>query len=89
MNNPPKFLEEVQTFNGNEIDQWILDQCKPIIEQSWFNLATMKGKSVAAAYLCSWVVNIITYNRIYKKVKPLMDSAAESEQTAKDAEASL
>lgn len=49
----------------------------------------MKGKSVAAAYLCSWVVNIITYNSIYKKVKPLMDSAQAAEQEAKDAEAAL
>jgi dynein heavy chain len=35
----------------------------------------MKGKSVAAAYLCSWIVNIVTYNTIFKKVKPLKDAA--------------
>jgi dynein heavy chain len=42
----------------------------------------MKGKSVAAAYLCSWIVNIVTYNTIYKKVKPLSDAAEEAQATA-------
>jgi len=35
----------------------------------------MKGKSVAAAFLCSWIVNIVGYNAIFKKVKPLKDTA--------------
>ena len=35
----------------------------------------MKGKSTAAAYLCSWIVNIVRFNSIFKKVKPLKDSA--------------
>jgi len=38
----------------------------------------MKGKSIAAAYLCGWIVNIIIYNTIYKKVKPLKDKAQEA-----------
>jgi dynein heavy chain len=42
----------------------------------------MKGKSVAAAYLCSWIVNIVTYNTIYKKVKPLKDAADLAQATA-------
>ena len=25
MNNPQKFIEEIQAFDGNNIDQWILD----------------------------------------------------------------
>jgi dynein heavy chain len=35
----------------------------------------MKGKSLAAAFLCSWIVNIVNYNTIFKKVKPLKDTA--------------
>lgn len=89
MNNPPKFLEEIVAFDGNNIDPWILDQVKPVIDQPFFNFNTMKGKSVAAAYLASWVVNIVTYNTIYKKVKPLMESSEAAEAMAKEAEASL
>lgn len=31
----------------------------------------MKTQSEAAMYLCSWLTNIIEYNRIFKEVKPL------------------
>lgn len=37
---------------------------------------------MAAAYLCAYVVNIVRYNTIYKKVKPLKDSADEAEAFA-------
>ena len=42
----------------------------------------MKGKSEAASYLCAWVVNVVEYNRIYKKVKPLMERKASAELEA-------
>ncbi len=43
----------------------------------------MKGKSLAGAFLCKWAINIVGYNKIYKKVKPLMEAAEEAEQLAK------
>ena len=46
----------------------------------------MKGKSLAAAYLCKWINNIVIYNRIYKRVKPLMDTAEEAERLANEKE---
>jgi len=49
----------------------------------------MKGKSIAAAYLCKWINNIVIYNRIYKRVKPLMDTAEDAEKMAKDKENEL
>lgn len=33
----------------------------------------MIKKNLAAGKLCAWVINIITFNRIYKQVKPLQD----------------
>jgi len=33
----------------------------------------MLTKNYAAAYFCAWVINILTFNKIYKAVKPLMD----------------
>jgi len=33
-----------------------------------FTVDNMKSKSAAAANLCSWVISIYTYNRIYVKV---------------------
>ena len=49
----------------------------------------MKTKSQAAAYLCKWIINVVIYNRIYKKVKPLMDTAEEAERIANEKKAEL
>jgi dynein heavy chain len=43
-------------------------------EPQFFDVGVMVGKSKAAANLCRWVVNLITFNQIYVKVKPLMES---------------
>jgi len=49
----------------------------------------MKGKSLAAAYLCKWICNVVIYNTIYKKVKPLMDTAEAAEAIANEKKAEL
>jgi len=49
----------------------------------------MKGKSFAAAFLCSWIVNIVAYNTIFKKVKPLKDTADAAQATAEVKQAEL
>ena len=89
MNNPGKFIEEIQAFDGSNIDQWILDQLAPLLALDYFNFEVMKGKSIAAAYLCSWIVNIVKFNSIYKKVKPLKDSADAAEALANEKLAEL
>lgn len=62
---------------------------EPIISQPFFNFEVMKGKSLAAAYLANWVVNIVTYNNIYRKVKPLMDAFAQATESKTKAESAL
>lgn len=49
----------------------------------------MKGKSIAAAYLCKWIINVVIYNSIYKRVKPLMDTAEAAEAIANQKKAEL
>lgn len=78
MNNPARFIDEIKAYDANNIDEWILTDLKPIIDNPNFNEVSMRGKSIAASFLCAWVVNIIIYNGIYKKVKPLMDTLAEA-----------
>ena len=89
MNNPQKFIDEIRAFDGRDIDEGILAKIAPIKAQPFFNYDVMKGKSTAAAFLCLYVNNIITFNTIYKNVKPLMDSAEAAEKQKKEAEASL
>jgi len=83
MGNPAAFLTEVQAFNANEIDEWILTGLSPILNADGFNQKDMEKKSMAASYLCAWLVNIVMYNTIYKKVKPLMDASEAAEALAK------
>ena len=45
----------------------------------------MKGQNFAASKLCAWSTNIVTYNSIYKKVRPLQlakDKATEDLDSA-------
>lgn len=75
MGNPKKFIDDIVSFDGDNIDEWKLDALKPILAEPFFSFEVMKGKSIAAAYLCGWIVNIVIYNAIFKKVKPLKDAA--------------
>ena len=40
----------------------------------------MFSQSFAASKLCAWSVNIVTFNRIFKEVKPLQIAKAQSEE---------
>lgn len=48
---------------------------KPLMSQPFFTVENMKKKSQAAAFLCGYIINIINYNTIFLKVKPLKESA--------------
>ena len=89
MGNPKKFIEDIQAFDGDNIDDWKLTMLAPLLAEDWFNFDVMKGKSVAAAYLCSWIVNIVNYNTIFKKVKPLKDAAQAAQEMAEQKQAEL
>eukprot|EP00397_Hematodinium_sp_SG-2012_P000941 GEMP01000942.1.p1 GENE.GEMP01000942.1~~GEMP01000942.1.p1 ORF type:complete len:1804 (-),score=375.45 GEMP01000942.1:270-5681(-) len=88
-NNPAQFVDGILNFNANEIPKASLANVAPIITQPFFNFDTRKGKSQAVAYLTNWVVNIGGYNRIYKKVAPLMAKVKEATNTKETAEAAL
>jgi len=62
---------------------------KPIMAQEFFTKEIMMGKSQAAAFLCAWVINIVIYNTIFKKVKPLKDAADFAQNTAETKQAEL
>jgi dynein heavy chain len=62
MGNPKKFIDDIVAFDGDNIDDWKLHALEPILAEPFFNFETMKNKSIAAAYLCGWIVNIIIYN---------------------------
>lgn len=89
MNNPPQFIENVLSFDGEKIADDKLKHIQPVLDQDYFNFESMKRYSEAASFLCAWICNIINFNRIYKKVKPLQDAAAEANAIATEKKAEL
>lgn len=55
-------------FRGEDITEDEIKKLEPIVGDEGFTVENMKSKSAAAANLCSWVISIYTYNRIYVKV---------------------
>jgi dynein heavy chain len=84
MNNPNQFIESIKSFNAEKIDDKKLEALKPLLAKDYFKPGKdgMARYSEAGSYLCGWMVNVVKYNEIYKKVKPLQDSAAEAEALA-------
>ena len=82
MKDPTKFLDSLYQFDKDGIKDETLALLKPILELDFFNYETMMKKSNAAANLCNWIINIVEYNRIFRNVKPLRESAAEAEALA-------
>lgn len=89
MGNPKQFLEFVQKYDLNTISDPILKALDPILKTPEFTFENMLKKSSAAANLCNWVINAVIYNGIYKKVKPLMESAEAAEKLATEKLAEL
>ena len=89
MANPAQFLEEVKAFDANNILDAVLSNTEPLLEKSYFNFDTMKSKSYAAACLANWVVNIVSYNKLYKRVAPLMAKLKSAKQQVEVAEGAL
>lgn len=56
-------------FRGEDITEEEIKKLEPIVNEDGFSVDNMKSKSAAAANLCSWVISIYTYNRIYVKVR--------------------
>jgi dynein heavy chain len=89
MGNPKNFLDQVKSYDGENIPEKSLTDVAPILAKDMFTYENMLKKSSAAANLCKWVINIVRYNTIYKKVKPLMESADAAEKLANEKLAEL
>jgi len=89
MANVDQFINALKAYDGSTIPEDEVARLTPFIEDPIFNADVMSGKSAAAANLCTWVVNIYTYNRIYVRVKPLMDSLEAAKASKEAADSSL
>jgi len=89
MANVDQFKQKLQQYRGEDMTEDEVKKLEPYMNNELFDPKIMEGKSMAAANLCTWVVNIYRFNRIYVKVKPLMDSLEAARAAKAEAEASL
>lgn len=67
------FLARLKDYKHQDMSEELIVVLTPIVKSADFTYENMKNKSLAAANLLSWVVNVYDCNRIYVKVKPLME----------------
>jgi dynein heavy chain len=84
-----QFKEKLENYKGEDIPDDVVARVLPILDDPDMTFEKMKTKSGAAANLVNWVVNIIQFNQIYKRVKPLMDSLEVASKSKKKAEEDL
>ena len=89
MANVDQFKGRLQSYRGEDMTDEDCAKIQPYLANELFDVKIMEGKSMAAANLCNWVINIHRFNRIYVKVKPLMDSLEAARASKAAAEASL
>jgi len=89
MQNVDAFKKKLAEFRGEDITEDEINLLKPYTDDENFSPDKMASKSAAAANLCTWVTNIISFNRIYVNVKPLMDSLESARASKAAALASL
>ncbi|XP_032899964.1 dynein heavy chain 9, axonemal isoform X2 [Amblyraja radiata] len=64
------FLESLVSFNKENIHDNCLKAIQPYMLDPEFNQEFISSKSLAAAGLCSWVVNIVKFYEVYCDVEP-------------------
>lgn len=89
MQNVDAFKGKLGDFRGEDITEQEVELLQKYVSDESFTTEKMSSKSAAAANLCTWVVNIYNFNRIYVKVKPLMDSLQAARESKAAAIASL
>jgi len=70
MNNPQQFLDSLKDFKKEEIPPANITALEPYLSSEEFTPEVVETKSSAAAGLCSWVINIVKYFKIFCEVEP-------------------
>ncbi|NXH56730.1 DYH9 protein, partial [Rhabdornis inornatus] len=64
------FLDSLINFNKENIHENCLKALQPYLQDPEFNPEFVATKSSAAAGLCSWVLNIVRFHRVFCEVQP-------------------
>jgi dynein heavy chain len=82
MKDPAKFIAELKGFDKENISDFALKEMDIVLANDMYKFDIMNKKSSAGGSLCKWSIAVISYNKVYKFVKPLEDEAKEAKNTA-------
>lgn len=79
-----QFLESLINFDKENIHESNLTAIRPYLADKEFDPDFIRSKSLAAAGLCAWAINIVTFYEVFCDVEPkrLALAAANAELTA-------
>ncbi|XP_034049709.1 dynein heavy chain 9, axonemal [Thalassophryne amazonica] len=72
------FLDSLINFNKERIPEDCLKAIQPYLQNPQFQPDIVGSRSLAAAGLCSWVINIVKYYEIYCEVEPKRQALKEA-----------
>lgn len=65
MTNPASFIDQCKAFDAREIPHQTLADVDALLALHFFSYDVMRYKSLAAANLANWVINVVSYHKIY------------------------
>lgn len=84
------YLKEIKTHvDDGTINPQNFKEVREYIEKDYFNVETIRTKNQAAAGLCSFILNIVTYYDIVVTVEPKRQALAEANQQLAEANEKL
>ncbi len=84
-----QFLDSLINFDKENIQDANLKAVSPYIDDKEFDPDFIRAKSFAAAGLCSWAVNIVTFYRVFCDVEPKRKALATANAELAAAQESL
>lgn len=79
------FLNDLVCYDKEHIHPKIVEALQPYLEDPEFDPEKIMGKSVAAAGLCAWVININQFYEVYQIVEPKQRALQEAKDSLKAA----
>jgi dynein heavy chain len=83
------FLQRLKGYNHETMSEALIGKLQKYVDDPVMEYESMFKKSQAAANLCTWIQNIFKCNRIFVRVKPLMEKLAQAEAAQAAAEGKL
>ncbi len=84
-----QFLDALINFNKENIHNNNLNAIQPYLDNEEFDPDFIRNKSLAAAGLCAWAVNIVSFYRVFCDVEPKRNALAAANAQLADAQIKL